>query len=94
MAAGVPQKTIVSKMRYQLKKLVAKHGLTYVKGTASTYPSIAGTIQGHAVTAWYRILRASNGEVAGMLCVSVDGKVEDSFMGPFDRKLAVLGVKV
>jgi hypothetical protein len=43
--------------------------------------TLTGTVSGHPVEVFFRILRASNGEVAGFPVLVVDGKTYGGEMG-------------
>lgn len=49
---------------------------------------VNGTVDGHTVKFFYNIQRASNGEVAGLPVLVVDGKVNKNFYGKISGELA------
>jgi hypothetical protein len=71
MAAGLSRKQIHDRIRYRLQRVARENDGTYHNFR------VDGVKSGARWAAYYNILRASNGEVAGLLQVEVDGKLLD-----------------
>jgi hypothetical protein len=88
MGAGVSQSKINQVIAKELKALSVKFNLGYKD------LRVSGRVLNHFVEAWYRVLRASNGEVALALVVKVGNNYDDKYGGSFESKLKELGVGV
>ena len=81
MGRGATQAEITSGIRANLAKF--KKEIIAAGGTAASNQVLTATLAGKQVKACYRIIRASNGETAGILCLNVDGTATESVFGSF-----------
>lgn len=88
MAAGLSSKQIYQRIYHRLNRLA--HKLRESLGDAIeelhyTDRELVGVISGKPVNLYYAVLRASNGECAGMLHAVVDGKDSGHLYGDYSR---------
>ena len=88
---GIDPKRLYEKVRRGLLGTAREIGRKYPDASFKYGDSqIVGTVAGHTVTIYYDILRASNGEVAGMPVVIFDGKKHEKFYRNVADKVAEL----
>ena len=61
-----------------------KKAIIAAGGTAKNGQILEGVLNGKQIKAGYRIIRASNGETAGILCLNVDGTATENVFGNFE----------
>lgn len=74
MSASPPRATILRALRKSVKSNFDKFGGSFTHGKEENLTA-CGVYKGHTWTLSYRILRASNGEVALLPVIDVDGVV-------------------
>jgi predicted transcriptional regulator YheO len=82
MGRGATQQEITSGIRSNLAKF--KKEIITAGGTATSSQILTAGLNGKQIKACYRIIRASNGETAGILCLNVDGMATESVFGSFE----------
>ena len=82
MGRGATKEEISSGIRSSLNRL--KKAIIAAGGTATSSQTLAGVLEGKQVKACYRVIRASNGETAGILCLNVDGTATENVFGNFE----------
>jgi predicted transcriptional regulator YheO len=76
MGAGATKEQIASGIRRNLEQFAKT--IIAAGGTATSNQILAATLAGKQIKACYRIIRASNGEVAGILCLNVNGTASEA----------------
>jgi len=81
MGRGATQQEITNMIRSNLACF--KKEIILAGGIATSAQVLAGVLNGKQIKACYRIIRASNGETAGVLCLNVDGTATENVFGSF-----------
>ena len=81
MGSRATQQEIISTIRSNLNRF--KKEIISAGGTATSNQILVGVLNGKQIKACYRIIQASNGETAGVLCLNVDGTATANVFGSF-----------
>ena len=81
MGRGATQQEISSGIRSNLARL--KKEIISAGGIATSNQVLTGVLNGKQIKACYRIIRASNGETAGIFCLNVNGTATENVFGSF-----------
>ncbi len=92
--AGISDSVLYRKIRNALLSTARKISRIYPDAQLNyANRQLSGTVLGHKIRTFYEILRASNGEVAGLPVLIIDGKQYDRFYQPVEEKIKdVIGV--
>ena len=81
MGRGATPQEITRGIR--IKLALFKKEIISAGGKATSNQALSGVLNGKQIKACYRIIRASNGETAGILCLNVDGTATENVFGSF-----------
>jgi len=99
MAAGIPQRLLNNRYRYRLQKIrreLIAAGVPTLYKRYQLFPDTTGRKDENGFNIRFRTLRASNGETAGLLCVTIliaEGKDENYGGGNWDSDKGIARIK-
>jgi hypothetical protein len=94
MGAGVPQATINRRIRQNIQYNFGRFGGERLVGKAAN-TTASGVYKGRAWTLGYRVLRASNGEVALLPKITIDGsEIDSNGFTSLEKELEIILMRV